>query len=170
MNPAIWSNFLVAQAGAAAALTGLIFVAVSINLSKILEYPGVSTRAAESIILLLGVVLNSSLALVPSQPLRALGAEILFVGSVIWAVITYRHITSPGRSTTSGGGLPCGWCCANWRRFPFALPELLLSSAGRAPCIGSCLAACSRSSTEFMEPGCCWWKFCGSIRRGTASQ
>jgi len=37
---ATWGNFLVAQAGAAAALTRLIFVAVSMNLPKILEYSG----------------------------------------------------------------------------------------------------------------------------------
>ena len=37
-----WSNFLVAEAGASAALAGLLFVAVSINIAKIIEYPGVS--------------------------------------------------------------------------------------------------------------------------------
>jgi hypothetical protein len=30
-----WANFFIAQVGAAAALTGLIFVGVSINLNKI---------------------------------------------------------------------------------------------------------------------------------------
>jgi modulator of FtsH protease len=92
LTPSLWSNFLVAQAGAAAALTGLIFVAVSINLAKILEHPGVSTRAAEAIIILIGVVLNASLALVPSQSFHALGVETLSIGGLIWLVITIRQV------------------------------------------------------------------------------
>jgi modulator of FtsH protease len=92
LTPSFWSSFLAVQASAAAALTGLIFVAVSINLSKILEYPGVSTRAAEAITILIGVVLNASLALVPSQSLRVLGIEILSVGGFIWMVITIRQV------------------------------------------------------------------------------
>jgi modulator of FtsH protease len=93
LTPNLWSNFLIAQASSAAALTGLIFVAVSINLGKILEFPGVSTRAAEAIIILMGVVLNASLALVPSQSLRALGLEILIVGGLVWLVTTIRQVT-----------------------------------------------------------------------------
>jgi hypothetical protein len=33
-----WENFFVAEAGASAALLGLLFVAVSISLAKVLEY------------------------------------------------------------------------------------------------------------------------------------
>ena len=93
MIQATWGNFLVAQAGAAAALTGLIFVAVSINLPKILEFPGVSTRAAEAVILLLGVFLISSVALVPNQSETMLGAELLSIGCLLWLVTTVRQIT-----------------------------------------------------------------------------
>ena len=93
MNQAEWSNFLIAEAGAAAALTGLIFVAVSINLAKILEFPGVSTRAGEALLLLLGVLLVCSLALVPNPSDKALGIELLATGIILWAVVTVRHIT-----------------------------------------------------------------------------
>ena len=34
-----WVNFFVAQCGASAALLGLIFVSVSLNLTKILSHP-----------------------------------------------------------------------------------------------------------------------------------
>jgi len=45
-----WQTLVAVQAGAAATLTGLVFVAVSINLARILETPGLSGRAAESIL------------------------------------------------------------------------------------------------------------------------
>jgi hypothetical protein len=38
-QPERWHDLFVATAGAAAALAGLIFVAVSINLEQILKYP-----------------------------------------------------------------------------------------------------------------------------------
>ncbi|HEX3901634.1 MAG TPA: hypothetical protein VH853_02220 [Polyangia bacterium] len=40
-----WESFFVAEVGAAAALTGLLFVAVSINLSKVLAFPQLPGRA-----------------------------------------------------------------------------------------------------------------------------
>jgi len=36
-STAAWANFFVAEVGASAALVGLLFVAVSINLTKIIE-------------------------------------------------------------------------------------------------------------------------------------
>jgi hypothetical protein len=39
-QPESWHDLFVASAGAAAALTGLIFVAVSINLAKIVDPAG----------------------------------------------------------------------------------------------------------------------------------
>jgi hypothetical protein len=83
-----WNDFFVAILGAAAALTGLIFVGVSISLSRILSIPKLSSRAAESIILLVNVVVISALCLVPEQPLFYLAIEFLGIGTVIW-IITF---------------------------------------------------------------------------------
>ena len=61
-----WTGFLAAAAGVAATLTGLLFVAVSINLARILEFPGLPERAAETIVQLLGA--NSGAQPNPLQP------------------------------------------------------------------------------------------------------
>jgi modulator of FtsH protease len=45
------ADFCVAVLGAAAALTGLVFLAVSINLRRILDYPHLPGRAGQTVIL-----------------------------------------------------------------------------------------------------------------------
>jgi modulator of FtsH protease len=90
-----WSNFLIAEAGAAAALTGLVFVAVSINLHRILSFPGLADRAAESLCQLFGALLVSTTLLVPGQSMTAIGLELLALGTTLWAVqmiLQVRHI------------------------------------------------------------------------------
>jgi hypothetical protein len=81
---ATWTNFLSAEAGASAALAGLIFVAVSINIKKIIEYKGVPGRAAEALSLLIGVLLISTFGLAPNQSEKWLGSEILAIGGFLW--------------------------------------------------------------------------------------
>jgi hypothetical protein len=44
-DPELWHDLFVAVAGAAAALAGLVFVAVSINVERILQYKGLPERA-----------------------------------------------------------------------------------------------------------------------------
>ena len=53
-----WHDFFLALAGTAGVLTGLVFVAVSINLQEIVSQPGsgLPGRAAEALILLVGVL------------------------------------------------------------------------------------------------------------------
>lgn len=79
-----WSDFYGAVVGASAALTGLIFVGVSISLTKILSSPGLADRALLSLLLLLNVLAVSLLFLVPGQTIRGLGVEVLLVGIVAW--------------------------------------------------------------------------------------
>lgn len=75
-----WNDLFVAAAGASAALTGLVFVAVSINIDRILRLPGVPDRALGTLVLLLGVVVASLLGLAPGQSATALGLELLAQG------------------------------------------------------------------------------------------
>ncbi len=74
-----WENFLLAQVGASAALAGLVFVGVSINLTRILSTGSLPEYALEALVLLLAVLVISSLLLVP-QPLIAAGIELLLAG------------------------------------------------------------------------------------------
>ncbi|MEJ0007582.1 MAG: hypothetical protein WDM77_14760 [Steroidobacteraceae bacterium] len=58
-----WHDFFVAQVGASSALTGLLFVAVSINLTRILEFAHLPIRAFECLVTLLGILIVSTLGL-----------------------------------------------------------------------------------------------------------
>jgi hypothetical protein len=78
-----WTDFGVGVAGAAAALTGLVFVAVSINLSEILKYRNLPGRAGLTLILFVTPLLTGILLLVPGQSRIALGLELLAAGIVI---------------------------------------------------------------------------------------
>ena len=93
-----WENFFVAEVGAAAALAGLLFVAVSINLSKVLAHPQLPGRAGESLFILMGVLATATLGLVPGQTSAALGGEILGVGALVWAfpIWLQRRVHRPG--------------------------------------------------------------------------
>jgi hypothetical protein len=78
-DPADWQPFFSAIIAAAAALTGLLFVAVSINLDRILKgRKFLPARAAETLATLLLVVASSALTLVP-QSIRLVGVEILII-------------------------------------------------------------------------------------------
>jgi hypothetical protein len=76
---AAFAGFFTAVTAAAAALAGLLFVAVSINLDNILKGPSMlPSRAAETLASLLFVVISSALVLIP-QNVRLLGLEILLI-------------------------------------------------------------------------------------------
>ena len=81
-----WSDFFVAVAGASAALTGLVFVAVSINIERILKLQGVTERALATLLLLLGALVVSLLALAPGLSRVALGLLLLAQG-LIWTAV-----------------------------------------------------------------------------------
>jgi len=92
----VWANFYIAEVGAAAALSGLIIVAISINLQCILSFPQLPSRAAEMLILLVGALLVCSLGSIPGQSLRVFGGEVLGAGlfmTVAPMVIQARQIT-----------------------------------------------------------------------------
>lgn len=86
-----WSDLFVATAGATAALSGLIFVAVSINLDRILEIRGVADFAMVALLMLVGVLLVSIVGLIPGQSIAAFGWELLGAG-VVWGAFTCNRM------------------------------------------------------------------------------
>jgi hypothetical protein len=121
-TPSEWSDLFVAAAGASAALTGLVFVAVSINLERILAFPGLPERAMATLMLLFGVTVVSILGLMPGQSDTALGVELL-VQSVVWiAAITPLVLKSlPGPDD------PRRWLVS---RIGLVMPGLLAFTVG----------------------------------------
>jgi hypothetical protein len=91
-SPADWQSFFVAIVGAAAALTGLLFVAVSINLENILKDKSMlPARAAETLASLLFVMVAAALTLVP-QNIRLLGLEMLIIVAPLLAITLRTQI------------------------------------------------------------------------------
>lgn len=82
-----WESFLLAEVGASAALAGLIFVGMSINLRRILSLPNLPARGLEALVVLVTVLVVSSLLLVPGQPLTVQGIELLAVGLAAWIIV-----------------------------------------------------------------------------------
>ncbi len=136
-----WSNFLVAEAGASAALAGLLFVAVSINIAKIIEYPGVSGRAAEALALLIGLLIIATLGLAPNQSQTILGAEFLAVGITLWMFTVALHVRQLRRA-----GRPWWWLASR-----AALCQLTTLSF----CIAGALLILGRpGGMNWLIPGC----------------
>jgi modulator of FtsH protease len=81
-----WHDFFVAEAGASAALAGLVFVGVSLNLSRILTFPGLPNRALQALMVLLVILLAASLMLIPDQSGLALGIELVGIAGIAWLI------------------------------------------------------------------------------------
>jgi len=97
-----WQNFFLMTGGAAAALTGLIFVALSLQARAIIGHPLFRDRALASLQSLIGAVFLSAAVLVPDQSRLALGVEVglvaaFFVGRVVFAAWLTRSVGARAR-------------------------------------------------------------------------
>jgi hypothetical protein len=103
-NPASWTTFFSAQVSASAALAGLTFVAVSINLGLIVKQRRLVARAARSLLGMMGVLLASVLCLIPAIGRVWLGWELALLGSLIWATATWAQSRASHRHPSVGVG------------------------------------------------------------------
>ena len=75
-DPAAWQNFYIMIGTANAAITGLLFVALSIHLKEILAHPLFKPRAIVVLVILTTQIIISAIVLAP-QPRVLMGIEIL---------------------------------------------------------------------------------------------
>jgi hypothetical protein len=86
-DPEQWHDLFVAMAGASAALAGLLFVAVSINVDRILKYDGLPERGMETLAMLLTALVVCVAGLIPGQGHVALGLELVGISAVLLAIM-----------------------------------------------------------------------------------
>ena len=83
---ALWLGFGEALAAVAGALTGLLFVAVSVKSDALAASRSLSSRAAQTLVLFMTSVLTAVLLVAP-QPRAALGSELLAVAVVSGTIL-----------------------------------------------------------------------------------
>jgi modulator of FtsH protease len=93
-SPGAWETFAAANAGAAAALAGLLFVGVTINVETIVASRRLTGRALEAFVLLTSVLIVSVLMLVPEITETGLGIALVLVGVGFWLGVSVLHLRS----------------------------------------------------------------------------
>lgn len=84
-----WTDFFVAAAGAAAALAGLVIVAMSVNVQQIIKYRHLPSRAAATIGMLVLILVSCIAGLIHGQSVNALGIEV-FIFGILGLVLQLR--------------------------------------------------------------------------------
>ena len=119
-----WNDFCIAILGAAAALSGLLFASVSINIERIMAEPRLPGRAGQTLILFATPVVLSTCVLVPHQPRGVLGTELIVTGALAGALLLL--INRPSKRSHKEPQM--GWLLG--RFLPSLLLLLLLVVAG----------------------------------------
>jgi hypothetical protein len=100
-----WVNYFLAPAGGSAALTDLVFVAVSLNLQKIISFKQLPDRALGSLILLVNIFTVSSFSLITVQSIQSLGVEILLLDIFfVWFILTKKDVMNCRGPVVNGIG------------------------------------------------------------------
>jgi hypothetical protein len=81
-----WHDFFIAQVGACAALVGLLFVALSINVAQILKYPWLPARGGQTLVVLTGALVEASLMLLPGVATKPFCSVLLGGAFIVWAM------------------------------------------------------------------------------------
>ncbi len=95
-DPAAWQNFYIMIGTANAAITGLLFVALSMHLKQILSHPIYKPRAIVVLVILTTQIVISAIVLAP-QPRVLMGVEILGI-NIFFLAINLRY-RAPARIT-----------------------------------------------------------------------
>ena len=84
-----WATFATVVGAAAAGLTGLLFVAVSIRADVIAKSVELRNRAAQTLSLFVTVLLTAIVLAIPGQDYGPLGAELITLAVVLGGVVQY---------------------------------------------------------------------------------
>jgi hypothetical protein len=90
-TPADWHDFATMIGGASGALTGLLFVAVSLNANRIAGHAGLRASAAQTLILFITPLLIAATLLVPHQADWVLGAELIVTGLLAGLILSVNY-------------------------------------------------------------------------------
>jgi hypothetical protein len=90
--PADWQGFAEMIGGASGALTGLLFVAVSLNAGRIGGHQGLRASAAQTLVLFITPLIMAAALLTPGQPGWVAGAELITTGVIAsWVLLTLKR-------------------------------------------------------------------------------
>jgi modulator of FtsH protease len=100
-DPSLWRDYFVMVGGGSAALTGLVFVAMTLHLDDIVNHPVHRHRARTILTGLTAVFLRCGLVLMGGQTQKAVAVE-LFVVLVVVDLILYRSIREAIQAADQG--------------------------------------------------------------------
>ena len=96
----VWSDFATIAGSASGALTGLLFVAVSLNRERITGHPALRSQAGQTLVLFLVPLITSIVLVIPGTPQWVLGLELVavsVVSGIAMGVISHgRHPEGEG--------------------------------------------------------------------------
>ncbi len=95
----LWRDYFVMVGGGAAALTGLVFVAMSLHLADIAANPAHRHRARTILTALTDVFVRCGLVLMGGQSARAVGAELFVV--IVGVELVVARAASAKRSAAA---------------------------------------------------------------------
>ena len=102
-QPEQWHDYFITLGGASAALTGLVFVAMSLNPGVIAQDPTHRHRAVGTLAGFTAIFMICGLGIMGGQDHRAVGAEWLVVSAVAGTIYVYGYVQALRFGTSSLG-------------------------------------------------------------------
>ena len=90
-----WSSFAVTVGTASGALTGLLFVAVSVNAERISRRPALRATAAKTLVLFASALFVAVVLVVPGQVRWVLAVELIVLGLIVGTAMALVGRSAP---------------------------------------------------------------------------